>query len=144
MDAEYSKSTTTLGIITGVDNSSLSKKDHGIYLDTKTQKSKETINLETLDHINEEALGMEMSDWKSKVRLEPYFFRITLFSDNPAFRGFSPSTKRSPTVIFCLRPDRLIHIHASSLISTSLLPMSPVTFTDLSPTPCASLRLSKQ
>lgn len=78
MDAKYSKSTTALCIITGVDNSSLSKKDLGIYLETKTQESKETISLETLDHINEEALGMEMSDWRAKVRLEtllvPYHF----------------------------------------------------------------------
>lgn len=73
MDVEYSKSTIALGIITGVDTGSLSKKDLRIYLETKTKKGKEKINLKNLDHIVEEELRMEMSDWKAKSRKKTLF-----------------------------------------------------------------------
>lgn len=73
VDAEYLESGIALGIIAAADYDSLSNVGLRTYLETSAQETKESINLETLDHIVDEELRLEIFDRNAKSRMENLF-----------------------------------------------------------------------
>lgn len=75
IDREYLESALALGFIPGVDNyddiiDTVLRK----YIEERSQESKDSLNLVSLNAIISDGLEMDMTDRNAKSRIEPLFF----------------------------------------------------------------------
>lgn len=73
VDPKYLESAIALGIFAAAGYDSFFDADLRTYLEAQAQESRKSINLETLDHIVDTELRMEISDRNAKSRVENLF-----------------------------------------------------------------------